>query len=388
MIENVKWGEFKLGDLFEIKPTKYYKLANKQIISDNGKTPLISNSSVNNGIMGYSNLQPLNTGNSLTCSDTTVGAETLFYQDRDFIGYSHIQHLVPKIKGFNREIALMIISACRVSTSKQYDYGIKFNRDLMNETTIMLPVKDNQIDSVFIKSFISKLEEKRVTELEEERSTELEAYLSASGLSHHDLTDSEQDLLHKSNTPKFANFRVNDLMEKLSLRTKNPSFNKLNDTSTTPTTEFNLPLVNAKLGNNGIMFYGRKGDFDSAEMTIDVISNGAVATGTVYAQPYETGVLWDAYLLKPKVDDINKETLLYLATALQKSIKTKFGWENKAVWSKVQYEYISLPIKSDNTPDYDFMKRFITATKKVIIKNVALQTDKKILIHKQVIKAH
>ena len=49
-----------LGDLFEINPTKYYRLQNHEIISSNGKVPLISNSSTENGIMGFSNMEALN----------------------------------------------------------------------------------------------------------------------------------------------------------------------------------------------------------------------------------------------------------------------------------------------------------------------------------------
>ena len=70
-LKSVEWGEFKLGDLFEIKPTKYYRLQNEEIISKNGNVPLVSNSSIENGVMGFSNLKPLNKGNTLTCSDTT-----------------------------------------------------------------------------------------------------------------------------------------------------------------------------------------------------------------------------------------------------------------------------------------------------------------------------
>ena len=97
-----------MGDLFEINPTKYYRLQNEEIISQNGKVPLISNSSTENGVMGFSNLKPLNKGNTLTCSDTTLGADTMFYQQNDFIGYSHIQHLVPKFEPFNKAIATII----------------------------------------------------------------------------------------------------------------------------------------------------------------------------------------------------------------------------------------------------------------------------------------
>ena len=60
MLENVEWGEFKLGDLFEINPTKYYRLQNEEIISRKGNVPLVSNSSTDNGVMGFSNLEANN----------------------------------------------------------------------------------------------------------------------------------------------------------------------------------------------------------------------------------------------------------------------------------------------------------------------------------------
>lgn len=152
---NLSWQEFKLGDLFEINPTKYYRLPNEEIMSENGAVPLISNSSIDNGVMGFSILEPNNKGNSLTCSDTTLGAETMFYQDNGFIGYSHIQHLVSRFKHFNKFIAFFIISACKVSTSKQYDYGTKFNRLAMNNTQIQLPLKNKQPDYELMETIIS-----------------------------------------------------------------------------------------------------------------------------------------------------------------------------------------------------------------------------------------
>ena len=154
----VNWTEFRIGDLFEINPTKYYRLKNEEIISENGKVPLISNSSTANGVMGFSNLEPNNKGNSITCSDTTVGADTMYYQEKDFIGYSHIQHLVPKFEPFNKLVASVIISVCRVSTSKKYDYGNKFNRDAMNNTKIQLPTQNNKPDYKFMESFISAIQ--------------------------------------------------------------------------------------------------------------------------------------------------------------------------------------------------------------------------------------
>lgn len=104
----VKWGEYKLGDLFEINPTKYYRLANDKILSKSGITPLVSNASIANGVMGFSNLNPLNKGNSLSCSDTTLGAETMYYQKNDYIGYQHIQSLMPNLTALTLQLRSLL----------------------------------------------------------------------------------------------------------------------------------------------------------------------------------------------------------------------------------------------------------------------------------------
>ncbi len=161
----IKFSQFRIGALFEINPTKYYKLQNEEIMSKNGKVPLISNSSTDNGVMGFSNLEANNNGNTITCSDTTLGAETMYYQQNDFIGYSHIQHLVPKSEPFNKAIAFAIITASRVSTSKKYDYGNKFNRIAMNKTKIHLPTQNDRPNYEFMKTFISAIQKLVIKEV-------------------------------------------------------------------------------------------------------------------------------------------------------------------------------------------------------------------------------
>lgn len=152
------WGEYLLWDLFDINPTKYYRLSNEEILSEEGNIPLISNSSVDNWVMWFSSLEPNNQGNTLTCSDTTLGAETMYYQKNDFIGYSHIQHLVPTFSPFNKAIAHTIIAASRISTAQKYDYGNKYNRKAMKATAIQLPTTDNQPDYELMHTLISAVQ--------------------------------------------------------------------------------------------------------------------------------------------------------------------------------------------------------------------------------------
>lgn len=157
---------------------------------------------------------------------------------------------------------------------------------------------------------------------------------------------------------KWGEYEIESLFEKLNLGFKKKVFDKENDVSTEKTDEFCLPLVNAKDGNNGIMYFGRTEDFDSAELTIDIVNDGAVSTGSVYSQPQRTGVLYNAYLIKP-LCKVSPNILHFFACVIQKSIKHKFGYENKAGWAKVKQEKIQLPIK-DGEIDFDFIEEFIS----------------------------
>ena len=159
------------------------------------------------------------------------------------------------------------------------------------------------------------------------------------------------------------------MFEKLNLSFNKSKFDKEKDVSRVQNSEFSLPLVNAKDGDNGIMYYGRPEDFDSETMTIDIVNDGAVSTGNVYSQPQKTGVLYNAYLIKSKFG-ISEPMLHFFAVTIQKSIKMKFSYELKASWERVKEEQIQLPLKEksldfsnpcDNVKniDFDFMETFI-----------------------------
>ena len=163
----------------------------------------------------------------------------------------------------------------------------------------------------------------------------------------------------KIDTSEWKEFIIGDLFYKLQLDIKKENFNKSLDVSESRDEEFNLPLVNAKHGNNGIMYYGRDCDFESAEMTIGIVQNGAIATGDVYAHPEKTGVLWDAYLVKLKEKNQSEYVLMYLATVMEKSIKDKFSYDNKCVWDKAKQLTVSLPVDTTGAPDWDYMERYM-----------------------------
>ncbi|GAA6861692.1 hypothetical protein CHC122_09440 [Helicobacter pylori] len=153
------WQSFKLGDLFEIRPTKAYKLTNSHLFDSNAKNPVVTNSSLNNGISGYSSLEPTEKGNQITYSDTTT-SEGIFYQKRPFIGYSHVQGLYSlKYHEFwNEKTLLYIVTAFKKVACGRFNYGNKFNRKIASGVPIFLPTNQHgKIDFHFMHTLINAL---------------------------------------------------------------------------------------------------------------------------------------------------------------------------------------------------------------------------------------
>lgn len=362
----VEWGKYKIGDLFYINPTKWYSLSNEEIISDSGKVPLISNQSVNNGVMGFSKLKALNKGNSITCSDTTIGAETMFYQQENFIGYSHVQHLVPKFFLFNRKIAAFIISMCKIVTLKKYDYGHKFNREAMEKTIIKLPVKNGEIDFDFMENFIAELEAQRIAELE--------AYLSVTGLKDTHLSAEEEQALACYSEVEFKQF---DIIEVFDVKnTGNILSRDIVENSG------RIPYLCASAENNAVSSYIK---YDESLINE---GNCVFIGGKTFVVSYQEKNFYsnDSHnlALYPRQCERNKLNQLYLATCVYKSLNHKYSWGNSISNAKIKKDKISLPVK-DAKPDYSIMPTLISAIQKLVIKDVVAYSDKKLDATKQTI---
>lgn len=145
-----------------------YKCTNAELL-DNGETHVVVNSAYNNGVGGLSTLKPTEQGNMITFSDT-VDANTIFYQDKPFIGYPHVQGLYP-IGIFRKnwtELSLKYFATVfrQKALSIGFDYGNKFRRDIAVKLYILLPVdKTGQPDWAYMEEYMRKMEEKTKTTL-------------------------------------------------------------------------------------------------------------------------------------------------------------------------------------------------------------------------------
>ena len=299
-----------------------------------------------------------------------------FYRRKPWYAGQFIRKIIPKFEVTESSV-LFFTTLLNKQKPKLLSVLVRDVDKTFLNIVIRIPVLENgKIDFDFISSFIA--------ELEAERIKELEAYLAVAGLKDYDLNEKEELALDSFDKIVWNKFKIGDLLEKAELGIKNKTFNKKTDLSTIQDEVHPIPVTNAKFGDNGIMFWARKDDFETISMAIDIIQNGAIATGKVYPQPQETGVLWDSYLLTLKEFLPTKEILFFLTTAIEKSIREKYSYEYKAYWSKVQDEYIMLP-SQNGIPDYDCMATFISAIQKEVIKDVVFFADRKIEAAKEIV---
>ena len=354
------YKKYKIGDLFSLKGNPQLDKENFKF-SKESSYPYFTRTVFNNGIYGYVDYyddKHLVKGNSIAVG--MMGMQ-FFYMDHDFYAGQFTKTAFPKFDGLNWRIALWFISWFNKSSKWYLGLLVRDFEKAFFESEIMVPTNsDGSLALAFMES--------RIREMEESRIREMEAYLKVVGFEDCELTEEEQEALTTIKSKRLKEYTIGTLYDKKEL--KNRPFDKRTDTRQTPDDTYNLPLVNAKNGDNGIMFYGHKDKFDSIEMSIDIVQNGAIATGNVYPQPQRTGVLWDAYLIKSIGYSDTRESLIYVSAAIEKCIKKKFSYECKATWNRVCHERIWLPVTSTGSIDYKFMETYIRAIEKLTIQRV------------------
>jgi hypothetical protein len=115
-----------------------------------------------------------------------------------------------------------------------------------------------------------------------------------------------------------------------------------------------------------------------SEFPIDIFGN-AFYRNYDFGAGDDTGVYWNDKKI------YSKETMLFLATLMEKSIYGKFDFGKKLRSSQSLNFTIDLPTKN-NKPNYAIMEIFISAIQKLVIKNVVLYVASKLDATKESIK--
>ncbi len=227
----IKWGEFRLGDLFEVLSSKKIYHANTIKIHDTqieNSYPYVVRAATNNGIKGFIIDDPTftNEKNTLSFAQDTF---TVFYQKQPYFTGNKVKILKPKF-AFKSPKILYFISAILQFILKPLTWGLGSTTESIAEFKFSLPLKPTAKTQT-LKDIDFNFMEKFIAELEQCRLAELEAYLKATGLSNTTLSNDEENALNVfnnsggGNTPcglTWQSFKLGDLFE----IEKTLSFNK------------------------------------------------------------------------------------------------------------------------------------------------------------------
>ena len=336
MIDTSSWKEFRVGDLFDIHPTKAYKLTNAQLLDD-GDYPVIANSAYNNGIGGYSTKEPTEKGNMVTFSDT-VDANTIFYQPNDFVGYPHVQGLYPLIyeDKWNEYTYSFFVSVFKGSAiSKGFDYGNKFRRDIAVDLIIKLPAtSDGQPDWDYMESYMKAVMEESEKSLENLRKAD--------------------DTKHLIDVSRWKRFHLyDDCMFGIDMGTK---MDKAKMKELHPSVNF----VGRANANNGITTCVDKIDdiepYPSSYMTLSL---GGEYLGSCFIQPKSFYTSQNVIVLIPN-DNMTDNVKRFIATMIFKESRSKYKAFVDELNRHIKTDFsILLPITSTGEPDWQYMEDYM-----------------------------
>ncbi|GAA7124073.1 hypothetical protein Kyoto62A_00310 [Helicobacter pylori] len=381
----IKWGEFKLGDLFEI----YTGSLLSQEDLAKGDIVRISVKSDNNGVYGHFDTLKNKKARHFENFISVNFFGNCFYHP--YLASVEMKVHVLKLKNrtLTKRIGLFLANQLNKCFYGQFTYGTQLSSSKLkhNNFKIQLPLKPTA-NTQTLKDIDFNFMEKFIAELEQCRLAELEAYLKATGLSNTTLSNDEENALNLfngknsggGNTPcglTWQSFKLGDLFE-----ASNGDFD-IQKRHINHKGEF---VITAGLSNNGVLGQCdiKAKIFESHTITIDMFGC------TFYRSfPYKMVTHARVFSLKPKFE-INHKIGLFLSTLFFDYPK-KFGYENMCSWAKIKNDKVILPLKpTANTQtldgiDFHFMHTFINALMKQTIQGVVQYSSAKIQATKEAI---
>ena len=359
MLSNVRWGKFKLGDLFDIKNTYSF---NTDSLVDGNKYDYVTRTSLNNGVLqetGFINDENLNESGIWSLGLLQMD---FFYRKREWYAGQFVRKIIPKIKLTDKSV-LYFTTVLNSIKNKLLSVLVRYVDEEFKNSVVELPISnENTIDFDFMDTFIS----------------ELEAYLLVTGLKNYKLNKNELQVVEKiqKNEVKWEKVRIVDRFS-----VKNTS-NILSEEIVENSGE--TPYLGATSQNNGILSYITYDETykDSGEC---VFIGGKTFVVTYQENDFYSNDSHNLVLYYNDIVQKNKLNNLFFCTSIKKSLGHKYSWGNSISKSKIQSDYMMLPVDEKDDIDYDFMKNLISAVQKLVIKDVVLYSDEKIKATKHVI---
>jgi hypothetical protein len=328
-LEDKKWKEFKIGDLFNVSGTLTTHPSNLEI---GGKTPRITCSSSQNGLDNVYLNKATERGKVLTVDSAAVGY--ISYQEKDFIATDHVEKIESKLKPINRNTGLSLVTCMTKAILNKFNYGYKFSQTRIKKQLIMLPINQNlEPDYEYMEQYTNSITETKLIKYKSYVKKQLEK------IEFKEVEKLEDKKWKEFFIEKLFNVRIG----------KNVDGNKINKQGG------KIPYVTRKESRNGIDgFISYNQDFLTVDYPVITIGN-ETAEPFIQKYPFFTGT--KVNILKPK-QKVSEYTLKFIATSL-KAHKSKYSYSFTINSTRLKRQKIMLPVNQNLEPDYEYMEQYI-----------------------------
>ena len=348
-IDITKWGEFFVGDLFDIINGK--GITKKELFEHKGNILAVQSGEDNNGCIGYIDETYCKEAGYYVCKEPCLtvarsgSSGFVTFQEKGCVCGDSAKILKPKQK-LSRNQFLFFRTILMIN-KKKYHYNDKVSEKRYLKDIIMLPIDNNGFpDYKYMDEYIQ-----RILTLVDDSLTKLQ------------LTKNLKT--NKLNISKFKRFHLYD--ECLFCIDGGTKLDKVKMTNISPSINF----VGRANANNGVTDFIDKIDgvepYDAGLMTVSL---GGEYLGSCFIQDKPFYTSQNVNVLIPK-HEISYNCKKYIATMIFREGRLHYKAFIDELNRHIKTDFsIPLPVNSYNKIDWDFMEQYMINIEKRIYKNI------------------
>ena len=158
-LDSMEWREFKVKELFEVKPVKGKSITNYE----EGKIPYISTSSIDNGLSNF--IDTVDNISIKNCISVDPIGGKAFFHDYDFVGRGGAGSAINLLYNtcLDKYSGLFICKILESSSFYKASYGVQLNGNRLKNLKLLIPVdNDGKPNWEYMGNFMKGLEKESI----------------------------------------------------------------------------------------------------------------------------------------------------------------------------------------------------------------------------------
>lgn len=320
------WNAFQIGTFFTIVRGNAKDANTRTHVGDISLVSALDNTNAYSGATTASKKEKVYK-NCITVHNNGNGVGLAFVHQYDFVATSDVSILKQKRELFN-EYALRFLATAIRQQKPTFCYGYKLSNSRLERLKVMLPVDSNGTpDFVFMEAYMKEIEQKLLKKYADYQSCNTEK-------------------LAVNKPFAWRAFNIGSVF---------PDIQRGKRLKTEAHIDGTKAYVSSSADNNAIdAFIGNEKRIREFEDCLTLANSGSV--GFTAYHPYR--FVASDHVTKLKREGLSKYAYLFIAVSVSR-LAEKYSFNREINDKRLKREVIMLPVKRDDSPDYEFMDSFM-----------------------------